>query len=122
MTFRSKQFISTEVEVFFKNPPQIEKTPHCPDGFTWDDVYFAIDEIVSEWFDFSRRGRSTRNMTPTHRSTAERRASWGVGQYYYRVRTTEKRIFDLYYDRAPKSIDDRKGSWFLYRELEEVNS
>jgi hypothetical protein len=25
----------------------------------------------------------------------------------------------LYYDRAPKDIDRRKGGWFLFRELEE---
>jgi hypothetical protein len=28
-------------------------------------------------------------------------------------------IFDLYYDRAMKSVDDRKGQWFVYRELVE---
>jgi hypothetical protein len=27
-------------------------------------------------------------------------------------------IFDLYYDRAMKSVDKRKGQWFIYRELE----
>ena len=28
-------------------------------------------------------------------------------------------IFDIYYDRAMKSLDDRKGQWFIYRELRE---
>ena len=26
--------------------------------------------------------------------------------------------FDLYYDRAPKSVNHRKGVWYLYQELE----
>jgi hypothetical protein len=30
---------------------------------------------------------------------------------------SSERIFDLYYDRAPKDINHRKGGWCLYREL-----
>ena len=44
--------------------------------------------------------------------------SWGLGRDYYRVRTREGRIFDLYFDRRPKSADVA-GSWVLYRELGE---
>jgi hypothetical protein len=33
------------------------------------------------------------------------------------VRVDTGQIFDLYYDRAPKNADDRKGAWFLYREM-----
>jgi Family of unknown function (DUF6504) len=29
----------------------------------------------------------------------------------------EEQIFDIYYDRAMKNVDDRKGQWFVYREL-----
>lgn len=57
------------------------------------------------------------NMRPEHAAVASRRGSWGVGRFYYRVRTDTGRVFDLYYDRAPKSADDRKGAWFLYREM-----
>jgi hypothetical protein len=42
-----------------------------------------------------------------------------VGKYYFRVRTDTGQIFDLYYDRAPGGADDRKGSWYLFQELEE---
>jgi len=31
-----------------------------------------------------------------------------------------KQVFDLYYDRAPKNADSRKGAWFLYREMVEI--
>jgi hypothetical protein len=33
------------------------------------------------------------------------------------VRTHTGQVFDLYYDRAPKNADDRRGGWFLYREM-----
>jgi hypothetical protein len=54
--------------------------------------------------------------------TALHRGSWGVGRYYFRVRTDTRQVFDIYYDRAPQNIEDRKGSWFLYREMAEADS
>lgn len=42
----------------------------------------------------------------------------GVGRHYFRVRTDDGRVFDLYYDRAPKDTADRKGSWHLLMEME----
>ena len=42
--------------------------------------------------------------------------SWGQGRVYYRIRTDNGRLFDLYYDRAPKG-QRRAGSWILWREL-----
>jgi hypothetical protein len=33
------------------------------------------------------------------------------------VRTGEGRVFELYYDRAPKDADDRHGHWVLYVEI-----
>jgi hypothetical protein len=35
------------------------------------------------------------------------------------VVTDTEQVFDIYYDRAVKNVDDRKGQWFLYRELGE---
>lgn len=35
-----------------------------------------------------------------------------------RLRVDAGQIYDIYYDRAPKDGDRRKGQWFLYRELE----
>lgn len=114
-----KKFISEQVEVRFAKPPSLEKKPGPPDGFTWRGEYFSIVEVLSEWHDYQRRGRMARNMRPEHAETAAQRGSWGVGQDYFRVRTTAGRIFDLYYDRAPKNVDTRKGAWFLDREMAE---
>jgi hypothetical protein len=119
MELKPLHFIGEPVEVHFARPPDLEKMPGPPDGFTWRGSRHIILEIISEWHDYRRRGRMARNMRPTHTSTAERRGSWGVGQDYYRVRTQDGRFFDLYYDRAPKDVDQRKGGWFLDKELSE---
>lgn len=58
-----------------------------------------------------------RNMRQEHAGRAARRGSWGVGKFFFRIRTQEDRIFDLYYDRAPQNVDQRKGSWHLFQEL-----
>jgi hypothetical protein len=109
-------FIDQPIMVVFDSPPVTEKSPPCPDGFTWEEQTFRVVEKLSEWFDFSRRGRFARNMQPNHASTASRRGSLGVGRFYFRVRTDSGRIFDIYYDRVILSPDDRKGRWFIYRE------
>lgn len=98
----------------------LEKEPHCPNRFVWRGDTYQVMATLSEWRDYRRRGRMARNMSPRHLATASRRGSWGVGRYYFRVRTQTDRVFDLYFDRAPKSIDDRTGQWFLYRELSQV--
>lgn len=117
MDFRPIRFIQEPIEVDFDKPPLLEKTPGCPDEFTWRGETFRVVEKLSEWRDYQRRGRMARNMKPEHAATAERRGSWGVGQFYFRVRTQNGKIFEIYYDRAPKDVNSRKGEWFLYREL-----
>lgn len=113
------RFIAEPIEVQFTDKPLLEKKPGCPDRFTWKGKTFDIVELLNEWHEYKRRGRMARNMTPEHAAVAETRGSWGVGQDYYRIRTSEGRIFDIYYDRSPKDVDHRKGGWFLYRELAE---
>lgn len=110
-------FIDEPVTVYFDIPPVFAKRPHCPDAFDWRGRRYAVAEGLSEWHDFRRRGRSANNMRPEHAATATERGSWGVGRFYFRVRTVEGLVFDLYYDRAPRGSADRAGSWFLYREM-----
>ena len=112
-----KRFIGEPIRVEFNEPPALEKKPDCPDRFIWREAVYSIEEVLGEWHDYQRRGRMARNMRPEHAASAERRGSLGVGQFYFRVRTGGGQIFDLYYDRAPKDADHRKGEWFLYQEL-----
>ena len=62
--------------------------------------------------------RFARNMQPEHLKVAQNRGSWGVGRWVFRVRVEDERLFELYYDRAPKDALNRKGYWFLRCELE----
>lgn len=117
MDVRPLRFIAEPIEVFFEEKPLLEKKPVCPDAFKWRDQVYRIIEILSEWRDYQRRGRMARNMQPQHAAVAATRGSWGVGQYYFSVLTHTGQVFELYYDRSPKNVDDRKGGWFLYREL-----
>ena len=59
----------------------------------------------------------SRNMQPQHAAIASKRGSWGVGTFYFRISTKQNRFFDIFYDRIPKGADDRKGNWYLYREI-----
>jgi hypothetical protein len=112
----SERFILEPIEAVFHNPPALEKSPPCPDAFVWRGEMFLVEEMLETWVDYRRRGRAARNMQPGHLSTAARRGSWGVGRFYYRVRTAGGRVFTLYYDRAPEAAGDRKGHWFLLAE------
>ena len=111
------RFISEPITVQFDVPPALDKKPGCPDRFLWRDQTFHVARKLKEWHDYGRRGRMAHNMRPAHLQAARRRGSWGVGRDYYRVRTANDRVFELYYDRAPDNAGDRGGSWFLYREL-----
>jgi len=118
----SSQFIGEPIGVVYDQPPALAKKPSCPDSFVWRNEVFRVVEILSQWRDFDRRGRMDHNMRPSRVSSARARGSWGVGRYYFRVRTETRRVFELYYDRAPKNAGDRIGAWFLYRELGDAQS
>lgn len=110
-------FIVEEIQVRFGRQPTLKKKPDPPSAFTWREQDFKVEKVLSSWFDYGRRGKMARNMRAAHLETAERRGSWGVGRYYFRVRVQGGRVFDLYYDRAPKRASDRSGHWFIWREL-----
>ncbi len=111
-------FYDEHIDVIFNTPPVHEKTPPCPNGIIWNGKTFQITESLSEWVDFSRRGKMANNMRPEHAAVASTRGSLNVGRFYFQVKVDSGQIFEIYYDRAMKGVDRRKGEWFLYRELE----
>lgn len=111
-------FYNDKIEVSFDTPPTYEKAPHCPNRFVWNKKTYQVIETLSEWTDFTRRGKMAHNMQPAHAATASTRGSLNVGRYYFRVKVDSNQIFDIYYDRAMKNVDSRKGEWFIYQELE----
>lgn len=112
-----KHFISEPISVVFNAAPTLAKKPPCPSGFTWRDENYQIVNCLSEWQDFSRRGRSALNMLPQHAKIASQRGSWGVGKYFFDVTVERGTLFRIYYDRAPRDAFDREGHWFLLAEL-----
>ena len=120
MEEKALRFIGEEIEPRFEGSRGFDKRPTCPSGFVWRDREYGIDECLSEWRDYARRGKMAHNMRPPHLETATKRGSRGVGRHYFRVRTDDGRVFDLYYDRAPRDTVNHKGSWHLLREMEEV--
>ncbi|MBE7536085.1 MAG: hypothetical protein HS124_10205 [Anaerolineales bacterium] len=133
MEFTPLHFLDHPIEVIFDTPPALEKSPTCPNGFIWEGNTYRVIEMLSAWTDFKRRGKMARNMQPEHAAVASNRGSLNVGRFYFRVKVALDRlavelrddqvestqIFDIYYDRAMKSVDDRKGQWVVYRELGE---
>jgi hypothetical protein len=110
-------FFDERIETTFDVPPALEKSPPCPNGFIWNNRISRVLESLSEWSDFTRRGKMAKNMRPAHAEVASTRGSLNVGRFYFRVKVDSGQILDIYYDRARKNVDDRKGEWFLYREL-----
>lgn len=116
--FTPLHFLDQSIEPIFDTPPALEKSPTCPNGFIWDGKTYRVTEMLSAWSDFKRRGKMARNMQPEHAAVASNRGSLNVGRFYFRVRVDSNQIFDIYYDRAMKNVDDRKGQWVVYREME----
>lgn len=114
---QSTRFIGEPIEVWFDAKPAVEKRPHCPDGFVWQEERLEIVDLLSERVEYKRSGRMRQNMRPSNALRAASTGSWGVGRFYFRVLIGSGEIFELYYDRAPKDVDSRKGGWFLYRQL-----
>jgi hypothetical protein len=120
--FTPIHFHDETITVSWDSVPVYEKTPPCPQRFTWNGADYPIVELLAEWSDFTRKGRAAKNMRPTHAAVASGRGSLGVGRFFFRVRVHSGQIFDIYYDREIKSADDCKGHWVVYRELQEKES
>ena len=75
MSFKPIRFINEQIDARFDSPPVLEKKPGCPDGFTWRMREYQISEVLSEWHDYQRRGRMSRNMKPAHAKSASKRGS-----------------------------------------------
>lgn len=111
------RFIGEPIQVLFDKEPTFSKKPVCPDRFVWAGKTLAVTAVLQEWRDYERRGRMRANMRPANLAKAAKRGSWGVGRFYFRVQVTDGRVFDIYYDRAPKGQKQKLGSWHLYRQI-----
>lgn len=115
------RFIGAAIEVQFDRGPALEKRPGPPDRFVWEGQTYHIVEVLREWHDYRARGKTLafyiKERGSYRAKAARRQGTWGVGRDYYRVRTDAGRVFDIYYDRAPRGPGRRKGAWFLFQEV-----
>ena len=130
MEYTPLHFFDQPIEVHFDQELKLEKNPDVPpNSFIWEGQTYRVLELLASWNDYKRRGRMARNMQPQHAAVASTRGSLNVGRFYFRVRVlsssstagqtgSQEQIFDIYYDRMMKSVDDRKGQWFVYREMQ----
>lgn len=113
-------FINQEIQVEFDQHPLYSRTPIPPNRFFWKGEVWEIQEVIGEWKDFDRRGKTAHNMRPSNLLKAAKRGSRGVGRFYYRVMTGDERIFQIYFDRAAWDQESKQGKWFLYAEYSYV--
>ena len=118
------RFFSEEIEVLFEAEPLLEKRPGVPDGFIWRGRRYRIIELLQEWHDYRKRGRTAAFYQKERGAywvkASEGHGSWGVGRDHFRVRTHTGEVFDIYYDRSPRRRR-RKGFWVLWRQVEGEN-
>jgi hypothetical protein len=112
----AKRFLGERIEPVFEKTPLHPKKPGCPAGFLWRGSSFSISASLSEWHDYTRRGRMERNIRPSHIKNALRFGSIGSGRDFFRVRTTDTRVFVIYYDRTVKDVNHADGEWYVLEE------
>lgn len=101
------QFIGAEVEVTMAGDPIL-----MPVAFRWENREYTVAEVVSRWFDYGF-GADPRP-----------RPKWWQRRHrnYYRVRTTDGQVFELYFDRGTSAKHPERRKWVLYRSLPAVES
>lgn len=78
-----------------------------PASFRLDDREYAVVVILESWPDYSF-GRSP-----------SRRRKWWQRHHrnYYRVKTTDGDVFEIYYDRGTSLSHPERKKWFLTLKL-----
>ena len=112
------RFIGEEIKVHFEETRLPLKKPVAPDHLCWEGETLGVVKVHSAWREYERKGRMARNMGAHNLRTAQKRGSWGVGRFYFRIEVEDGRVFDIYYDRAPDDAGDRLGHWFIWREMQ----
>ncbi len=96
------QFFGREVEVTVSGEVKV------PASFRLDEREYIISEIIAAWPDHgfgpSAERRKKRWWQRRHRN-------------YYRVKTTEGEVFEIYYDRGTSLKYPERKKWFLHRQV-----
>ncbi len=95
------QFFSREIKVTVSGEVKV------PASFRLGEQEYVISEILETWPDYG-----------FGRSPLPRKRWWQRHhRNYYRVRTAQGEIFEIYYDRGTGLDHPERKKWFLYRQL-----
>ncbi len=80
---------------------------NAPASFILDDREYVVAQIIDFWHDHGF------GLSPS------RHPKWWQRRHrnYYRVKTTQGEIFEIYYDRGTGPKHPERKKWFLYRQL-----
>ena len=95
------QFFGRQINVTTKGEVKV------PVSFRLDDREYVISDIVEAWHDYGFGKSPLRRKRWWHRHHRN----------YYKVKTIEGEIFEIYYDRGTKLEHAERKKWFLYRQL-----
>ena len=78
-----------------------------PASFTLDGVSHLVAEILFYWQDYG------------FGKASDRRHTWRQRHHrnYYRVRTTDDEVFEMYHDRGTPSDNPKYRRWYLTRQF-----
>ena len=95
------KFFSREIKVTVSGEIKV------PTSFRLDEHEYVISEIVGAWSDHGF------GLSPL------RRKKWWQRHHrnYYRVKTIQGEIFEMYYDRGTNLEHPERKKWFLCRQL-----
>jgi len=95
------QFFGREIKVTTSGEVKV------PASFRLDDQEYVISEIIEAWPDYGF------GQSPL------RRRKWWLRRHrnYYRGKTTQGDVFEIYYDRGTSLKYPERKKWFLYRQL-----
>ena len=99
---------------FIGKPIEVElsgETPPAPKAFRLGDERHQVEEVLSHWEDHGYGQRIRGHLDRQEQGQ----------RFYYRVRTAEGQVFELYVDWSPTRRKGEKRSeksqWFAHRRL-----
>ncbi|MGH2542359.1 MAG: DUF6504 family protein [Ardenticatenaceae bacterium] len=96
-----KRFFGKEIEV------QTEGELYTPTAFRIDDDWHEVADIMVSWPDYSfpSDGRGRHRWWQRHHRN------------YYRVKTTQGEVFEIYYDRGVSLGNEKHRRWYVTKQL-----
>lgn len=95
------QFFGRQINVTTRGEVKV------PVSFQLDDREYTIADILESWHDYGF-GKS---------STGRKRWWQRHHRTYFRVKTAEGEVFEIYFDRGTKLEQVKRGMWFLSRQI-----